>query len=335
MHATQFLPLKTTDRPAPVAVMFGEESHLKQQCLAKLSQLVLGTGPDAAVGLVKFPGKDVELKAVKTELQTVGMFASSRLVVVEDADDFVTKFREGLEAYCLKPASRSVLVLDCKSWKSNTRLAKKIAESGLELDCGELAAGALQKWLVDQAAHEHQKQLSRDAASLMVELAGTGLGQLSQELGKLVSYVGDRPQIKPDDVRQLVGGWKAEETWTMTNAVRDGDIATALTCLNKLLHAGEAPQKILGGLVYIFKKFAVVTELTRQKMGMKDALKEAGVFFREYDQAERYLKRLGRARADQLFGRLAEADRDLKGGSRLPERLQLEQLLLWLSGLAG
>ncbi len=82
----------------------------------------------------------------------------------------------------------------------------------------------------------------------------------------------------------------------MTNAVRDGDIATALTCLNKLLHAGEAPQKILGGLVYIFKKFAVVTELTRQKMGMKDALKEAGVFFREYDQAERYLKRLGRAR---------------------------------------
>lgn len=334
MHATQFLSQKSKDRPAPVAVMHGEESHLKQQCLTKLSELVLGTGPDAAVGLVKFPGKDVELKAVKTELQTVGMFASSRLVVVEDADDFVTKFREGLETYCQKPASRSVLILDCKSWKSNTRLAKKIAESGLELDCGELAAGALQKWLIDQAVSEYEKQLSRDAAALMIELAGTGLGQLSQELSKLVSYVGERAQIKPDDVRQLVGGWKAEETWTMTNAVRDGDTATALMCLHKLLQAGEAPQKILGGLVYVFKKFAIATELTRQKWGMKDALKEAGVFFREYDQAERYLRRLGRVRADQLFARLAEADRDLKGGSRLPERLQLERLLLWLSGQA-
>ena len=144
MHATLYLAKKNLDRPPAVAVMFGEEAHLKQLCLARLTELVLGTGPDAAVGLVKFPGKETELKTVKAELQTVGMFASSRLVVVEDADDFVTKYRDLLEAYCLKPASRSVLVIDCKSWKSNTRLAKKIAESGLELDCGELAAGPLQ-----------------------------------------------------------------------------------------------------------------------------------------------------------------------------------------------
>ena len=206
------------------------------------------------------------------------MFASSRLVVVEDADDFVTKYRELLEAYCLKPASRSVLVIDCKSWKSNTRLAKKIAESGLELDCGELAAGPLQKWIVDYTAAEHGKQINRDSASLLVELAGTGLGQLSQELAKLASFVGDRPQIKTDDVRQLVGGWRAEETWTMTNAVRDGNPELALTCLSKLLHAGEAAPKILGGLIYVFKKFAIATEISRRKIPLPVALKEAGVF---------------------------------------------------------
>ncbi len=189
--------------------MFGEESHLKQQCLAKLSQLVLGTGPDAAVGLVKFPGKEVELKAVKTELQTVGMFASSRLVVVEDADDFVTKFREGLEAYCLKPASRSVLVLDCKSWKSNTVWPRRSPRAGSNSTAENSQPGP-----AEVARRSGRSGVSETAQSrrsfLMVELAGTGLGQLSQELGKLVSYVGDRPQIKPDDVRQLVGGWKAK-----------------------------------------------------------------------------------------------------------------------------
>jgi len=295
----------------------------------------LGAGPDAAVGLVKFAGKETEFKTVKAELQTVGMFVSSRLVVVEDADDFVTKYRELLEAYCLKPASRSVLVLECKSWKSNTRLAKKIVEMGLELDCGELAAGPLQKWITEFAASEHDKQISRDSASLLVELAGTGLGQLSQELAKLASFVGDRPQIKPDDVRQLVGGWRAEETWTMTNAVRDGNSELALTCLSKLLHAGEAAPKILGGLIYVFKKFAIATEISRRKIPLPVALKEAGVFPRDLDSSERYLKRLGRSRADQLFARLADADRDLKGGSRMPDRLQLERLLLWLSGQLG
>ncbi len=335
MHSTLYLSKKTKDRPPAVVVLFGEETHLKQQCVVQLTELVLGTGPDAAVGLMKFAGKDSELKSVKSELQTVGMFVSSRLVVVEDADEFVTKYREGLEAYCLKPASRSVLVLDCKSWKSNTRLAKKVAESGLELDCGELAAGPLLKWITDHAASEHGKQISRDSASLLVELAGTGLGQLSMELAKLASYVGVRPQIKPDDVRQLVGGWKAEETWTMTNAVRDGNPALALTCLSKLLHAGEAAPKILGGLIYVFKKFAVATEQSRRKMPLRDALREAGIFPRDIETSERYLKRLGRPRADQLFARLADADRDLKGGSRLPDRLQLEQLLLWLSGQLG
>ena len=335
MHATQYLSRKSNDRPPAVVVLFGEEAHLKHQCIVRLTELVLGPGPDAAVGLVKFAGKETELKSVKSELQTVGMFVSSRLVVVEDADDFVTKYREGLEAYCLKPSSRSVLVLDCKSWKSNTRLAKKTAETGLELDCGELGAGPLQKWITDYAAAEHGKQISRDSASLLVELAGTGLGQLSMELAKLASFVGERPQIKPDDVRQLVGGWRAEETWTMTNAVRDGDVSTAISCLSKLLHAGEAAPKILGGLIYVFKKFAIATERSRRSVPLREALKDAGVFPRDFDSSERYLKRLGRRRADQLFARLADADRDLKGGSRLPDRLQLEQLLLWLSGQLG
>ena len=335
MHATQYLSKKTLDRPPGVVVLYGEETHLKQQCLARVTEAVMGAGPDAAVGLVKFAGKETELKTVKAELQTVGMFVSSRLVVVEDADDFVTKYRELLEAYCLKPASRSVLVIECKSWKTNTRLAKKIVEMGLELDCGELAAGPLQKWITDFAAAAHGKQISRDSASLLVELAGTGLGQLSQELAKLASFVGDRPQIKPDDVRQLVGGWRAEETWTMTNAVRDGNSELALTCLSKLLHAGEAAPKILGGLIYVFKKFAIATEQSRRKTPLRDALREAGVFPRDIEISERYLKRLGRARADQLFSRLADADRDLKGGSRVPDRLQLERLLLWLSGQLG
>lgn len=332
MHATQFLARKTLDRPAPVMAVYGEEAHLKQQCIARIATLWLGEGPDAAVGLVRFTGKEADLKAVKGELQTVGMFSSSRLVIVDDADDFITKYREGLDAYCLKPASRSVLVLDCKSWKSNTRLAKKIIELGGDLDCKELAAGALQKWLTDQALTEHNKKLSRESASLLMELAGTGLGQLTQELAKLSSYVGDRGDIKPEDIRQLVGGWKAEETWTMTRAVLDGASGTALACLGKLLHSGEAPAKILGGISYVFKKYAVATEASRRAKPLRQALQAAGVFPGELDAGERYLKRIGRPRADRMLPRLAEADRNLKGGSRLPESMQLEQLLLWLAG---
>ena len=45
MHATLYLAKKSNDRPPAVVVMFGEEAHLKQLCLARLTELVLGPDP--------------------------------------------------------------------------------------------------------------------------------------------------------------------------------------------------------------------------------------------------------------------------------------------------
>jgi len=191
---------------------------------------------------------------------------------------------------------------------------------------------SLTAWLVDSSETLYGKQLSRDAAALMVELAGTGLGLLEQELGKLSSYVGDRPRITPEDVRQMVGGWKAETTWTMLDAVRDGDPGTALGCLEKLLTAGEAGPKLLGGVSFVFRKLADATERSREGVQLPAALKDAGVFFRDIEKAERYLRRVKRPRAEKILARLLKADSDLKGGSQLSDRLQMELLLLWLSG---
>jgi DNA polymerase-3 subunit delta len=260
------------------------------------------------------------------------MFGGRRVVVLEDAEIFISDHRSQLEAYCDKPRRTSVLILDVKSWRKNTRLAKRVDEMGVEIECSELAGPRLTGWLVETAKSRHDKQLGRDAALLMVELAGTSLGLLEQELAKVASYVGDRPKIGTDDVRQLVGGWKAETTWTMLDAVRDGDTTTALACLHKLQAAGEAAPKLLGGIGFVFRKLAQATELSRTGTALPAALKEAGVFPRDIEKAERYLRRIRRPRAEKILARLVKADSDLKGGSVLNERLQMELLLLWLAG---
>jgi DNA polymerase-3 subunit delta len=268
---------------------------------------------------------------VRDELATVSMFGDRRVVMVEDADDWVSEHRASLETYFDKPSRQSVLVLDVKTWRSNTRLAKKLADAGLELDCSELKGAALFTWLTARAKSEYGRQLTRDAAGLMVELAGTGLALLEQELAKLAAYAGERERITVEDVRALVGGWKAETTWRMTDAVRDGQPATALAALGKLLHAGEAPHKVLGGVVYVFRKYARATELSRSGAPLRSALQQAGVFPRDIEVAVRYLRRIGRPRAEQIRARLLEADRGLKGGSRVSGQLQLELLLLELA----
>lgn len=332
MHATQFLRENQNASPGALVVMHGAESHLKHSCLKILRELVLGPGEDSTIGESRFGGKDSDWRAVHDELLTVSMFTSRRLVVIEDADDFVTAQRNSLEDYIEQPARKSVLVLDVKSWRKNTRLAKKLDSIGLELDCGEMKGPQLTGWLIDEAKTHFQKQLTRDAASLMVELAGSGLTLLDQELQKLTSYVGDRDRITVEDVRTLVGGWRAETTWHMINAIRDNQPDVALQCLDKLLTAGEPAPKILGGMNFVFKKLAHATEISRSGTNIKAALKDAGVQPWEIEHAERYLKRVRRPRAELITEHLALADYGLKGGSRLPDRLQLEQLVLWLMG---
>ncbi|MBX3437644.1 MAG: DNA polymerase III subunit delta [Planctomycetaceae bacterium] len=335
MHAVDYLKSPGKHGVRPVVVLHGEEWQLKQSALRAIVRAVLGGDADDDLSVSRFPGKVAEWRSVRDELLTVSMFASSRVAVVEDADDFITKYRESLEEYADKPSNSSVLVLDAKSWRKNTRLAKKVAASGWEIDCSELSGGQLTKWLIDRAQDEHGKQLARDAAVLMTELVGSSLGLLEQELGKLSAYAGERAQITAEDVRGLVGGWKAETTWVMTNAVRDGQVGVALKCLDQLLTAGEAPQKLLGGLNYVFRKYAQAAERSRSGTPLNIVLKDCGVFPRDMDGAVRYLRRIGRPRAERILSRLVQADADLKGASRTPDRLQMERLLLDLAGTTG
>lgn len=331
MHVTAYLKQPAQHPTGPVVAISGNSGHLKHAGVKAICDQILGTGDDD-FSLTRWTGKDVDLATVCDELATVSMWGDARIVVLDDADEFITKYRAGLERYLQAPAQKSVLVLVVKSWPKSTKLAKRVDKIGLHLLCDNLSAGELLRWLSETAKTTYEKQLSREAAALMVELAGSEMGLLDQELAKLASYVGERGRIEPDDIQALVGGWKAETTWAMTDAVRDGNLPFALACLDKLLVAGEAPQRIMGGMVFVFRKYAIATELVRQGRGMDSALRDAGVFPRDVKAAERYLRRIRFARAERLLEHLVAADSDLKGGSRLPERLLLERLLVALSG---
>jgi len=333
MHATEFLR-QSSPTIAPFVVLCGGERHLKEAAVHIVRREVLGEGEEQNVALSEHGGKTAEWKTIHDELSMISMFGDRRLIVIDDADEFVTKNRPSLESYAAAPSARSVLVLSVKTWKTNTKLAKALASSGLVLECTPLAGGQLVRWLTSTAEEQFGKQLTRDAAALMVELVGDSLGLLERELAKLSAYVGNEPRISVDSVRTIVGGWRAETTWKMTDAIRNGDAATALAALGKLLADGEAPLRLLGGLNFVYRKYANATELARRGKPLRNALKESGVFPRDLDAAERYLRRIGRPRAEELFALLLRADGQLKGASRLPDRLQLEELVLRLTGVA-
>ncbi len=328
MHAVEFLK-KIPDSIAGVVVLSGGQRHLKQAALNVLRQQIID---DDDTCFTRFTGRDAQLSSVADELHTVSMWGDRRLIIVDDADEFVTKNRAGLEKLVDKPAKKSVLVLDVNSWPKTTRLYKQIAAKGLEIDCSELKGPQLLKWLQETAKDSYGQTLARDAASLLIELVGEELGMLNTELAKLGSYVGTKGKIEVDDVKSLVGGWRTETTWAMTDAARDDDLGFTLTALDQLLTAGEPPMKLLGGISYVFKKYAIATDLSRGSSSLDQALRQAGVFPAAVNAGQSYLRRLGRAKAEQILQRLVNVDAGMKGANPLPERMQLERLLIQLSG---
>ncbi|HVX11669.1 MAG TPA: DNA polymerase III subunit delta [Pirellulales bacterium] len=337
VHAVDFLAEQAHSPPAGCCVLFGDEPFLKTLVLAELRRVVLGED-EAEFGLTRFDGQNAEWRTVSDELLTVGLFGGGhRLVVVDDADDFVSDHRGQIEELAARTNRANTLVLVVRSWPSNTRLAKQLAASGLAVECKSPPPAKLGKWLTTLARDRHGARLERDAADSLLEIVGPELGLIDQELAKLAASAQGRP-IDSELVQQLVGGWRAKTAWDMLDAAVEGRTGEALLELDRLLLSGENPIAVMGQIGSTLRRFAAATRAIEQaeaggrRPNMRQALESAGVKPFVIQKVEAQLRRLGRQRAGRIYQWLLDADLALKGSSSAPARARtvLEQLVVRL-----
>lgn len=316
--------------PQPVYVLHGDEDFLKRQALAAIKKLVLGGGDDA-FAFSTHAGDRTSYADVRDELDTVPFLCPRRLVVVENADPFVTQWRSLLEKYVAQPSQRGVLVLEVRTWPATTRLAKQVPASGT-LVCKAPAMHRLPAWCTTWARAQYGKQLTSAAAQLLVELVGAEMGQLDQELNKLAIYVGKGERIDVAEVDQLVGRSRAAEVFKIFDAVGSGNTVAALAILQRLFDQGDEPVAILSGpFSWQLRRLAQAARLARHGLSLTAALVRVGVPPIGRGSCEQQLRHLGPRRAGQLYDWLLEADLGLKGSSQLSPRTLLERLVIRLA----
>lgn len=320
-----------------VRVAFGDQAFFQRLVLKSWRDE--SSAQDFDFSHTVFAGPAADAAAVFDALSTRSLFASGRqLVLIEDADSFVSKNRPALEKYAASPSRSSVLALAVKTWPSNTRLAKMVAEKGLAVDCGAPPSAKLLAWLKSWAQSEHQCKLPADAADLLLDSVGPEPGLLDQELAKL-SLVAQDGKITLESVEQFAGGWRVKTAWSMLDAALAGNALEALLQLGKLIESGEAPIGLLAQMASSLRKFLAAARYVerREMMGKKAALREAleAAGFKSFllEKAEGQLRHLGRKRATQLGRWLLETDLALKGASSAPAkaRLAVEQFVLRLA----
>ena len=330
MDALTFLEKSAKSKPQPIYVLHGDEAFLKRQVFPVLDALLLGEAdPDFARTVV--PGATAEWSAVRADLDTLPFLSPRRVVVIDQADPFVTKYRANLEKYVAAPAKAGALILDVKTWPGNTKLAKLVPDVAT-IVCKAPALQAVTKWAGNWAKAKHGKKLDADAAGWLVELVGPEMGLLDQELAKLAVFVGDRPAISREDVDQIVGRSRAAETFKIFDAIGAGQPAEALAILSRLLDQGEEPLQLLGAFSWQLRRLVQAARLHRAGRALPAAIAEVGFPPFARDRVEMLLRHLGRRRLDHIYDWLLEADLAMKStGMRDLEPLMLERLVVQLA----
>jgi DNA polymerase-3 subunit delta len=326
----------------PLVAVFGGEAYLKREVLRAVRRVASGGDADELEAR-SLRGEVADLAGVIDELSTVSLFGDCpRMVILEDAETFVSEHRGALEKYLGRPARRGVLVLDVKTWRSDTRLAKATAAAGgLAIRCDPPKLQQIRDWLTHRAK-ALGVELQRDALAHLLELAPAELGILEQELTKLATTVGEGGRITTALVEENVGGGRLRETWDMIEAAARGDAAEALRQLDRLIAAGEEPQGVMPQMAFVLRQFVIAGRLIEEaeragrRPNFRAALAEAGVKHFKLAEAEGQLRQIGRQRIGRLARQLLDADLALKGShsQRDAARRVVERLIVQLSKAA-
>ena len=227
----------------PVYVLSGTDAFLRE---AHCREIVAGAIGDADPQLcVAHFDATVELAAVFDELRTAPFLAPRRVVIVRDADTFVTAWRKRLEEYLKAPSATGVLVLIVSNWRAPTKLDALVKKIGQMFDCSEVDARTLPRWL-RQAAAKHGKKIATDAMELLIQWVGADRAALATEMEKLAAYVGSRDTITGQDISAVVTAAAGPGAFALTDALVAGDAAAALAALDGMLTVRGAEFRVLG-----------------------------------------------------------------------------------------
>jgi len=309
----------TAEPILPVYVIYGPQEFLRRQRLAEVVRTVLG-GQAMHMAVAEHDGQTAELADVLDEMRTLPFLAERRLVVVREADAFVSAHREALERYLQAPSPTGVLVLLCKRWPGNTRLARRVKTIGRAFKCEELKGRALVEWMLRHAESTYDKQLRNDAAWRLKDLIGTDLGRLDNELAKLALFVGQRASIAAADVEALVGTSRQERIFAVADAIVERDTGKALSLWQQVITTDRnAPFWALGGLAAGIRRMMTAQQMAAagQSLG---AIKSTLFYYDTPDQVRRRIERFSPGELQQHLRTLLDADLASKTGRGSVER---------------
>ena len=220
-------------------------------------------------------------------------------------------FNEELAENILNSMDMNVIVF-VGDFQARSKLYKFVSQNGKCIECNKPKSKKdLAPWIVE-LTRKHGKNISNENASYMLQICGADKLMLSNEIQKLIDYVGDRDEIKKQDIESV--GIRTLETiiFDLTDCLGTRNISNTLRYLEELLEQKEPLQKILIMIARHFKSLLITKICLENNRSVSEELNTKFPFI--INKYKEQSKRFKREELEEILINLANLDVDSKIG---------------------
>jgi len=324
----------------PVLLLFGEEEFQVDEAASALYAAAAATDATGMNSDV-IDGEGTSMDTVLSIARSYPMMSERRAIWVRRFDKVsASRDRKGndpLSQYLASPSPTTFLLLTASipsadgigaASRSNAQTASK-KMSALKFPFNVLLKNAqwqefprmkepqVLSWVRDRT-QRLGLTISPEVSDFLLLRCGTSLRDLSMEIDKLRTYIGDRTDIGIDDVNAVVGAGKSYNVFELQRAVGRRDAPAAFTIMTRMMEAERQEILIIAMLTRYFVTLFRLCDVQGTTTDRNEIARLAGM--QPYAVADNLavLDRYGPVRIEAALYALAQADLTIKSSSTDP-----------------
>jgi DNA polymerase III subunit delta len=354
-QAERFVGELESRKLRPAYVFVGDEAFFRKRFRdAILEHLVPADLRDFS--LFEFDLAENDLAEVLDRARTPSLMAPFQVFFVRGVKNLFGRGSNeeklaAIEGYCKNPNPDALIVFvadhisipaDVRRMEMQDKERYQRIRETMGSYCGivELARveeGEAVRWIAEYcASREVPVKMDADGARELVDALGGDMMMISNELEKLMLYVGAKNRITLGDVETMVLAAKQRSLYELTDAISSKDRVRALEILDAMLSSGDGEEAAIGHIYMLaktFRQMLVILERNVRDQRMLWAALWQGFRVPPFaaddiiKQARRYKSRRDLTRAIRL---VARADLALRSNP-VSKRMVLERLVMDLT----
>lgn len=320
-----------------IMAIYGEVPELVEKKSNEIVESYLNEKKDD-FNYVKYNLYDTSFNQIIEEALTMPFISEKKAIVVKNAFIFtgekvskdIQPNNEQVNEFLEKYDGENFIIFEVYQNKLDERkkITKTLKKTSKLAKVEQMSEQEIKNWIKNKL-HENFKDIKQDALDFFIELTGINFNIVSQELEKIILFLGERTTINKKDVEEIINRSLEQNVFLLTEYIQKGEKYKAIQLIKDLIVMKEEPIKLLALITSNYRLYYQCKILSRKGYSGQQIAKTINVHPYRVKLALNQVKHYQLTHLLNIIDQCAETDYKLKS-SYMDKQLILELFILSL-----